>query len=149
MMKIRAIQQCHQRSGISKGLLHLRERPKDRIRILLTERSPSLLAPRFSAFSNKSRLNSKQLTGDAASLSRDSLSNACNISRVKVVFRLLASAFKRAFCAVGTLIESVSVIYLSRVSRMWQMSTYLKFTRLIRGSDCLLLFSVALKHSFP
>src|SRR2546430_5247891 len=39
---------------------------------------------------------SKQLTGDTASLSRDSRSNACNIRPDKDVFRLLASAFRRA-----------------------------------------------------
>ena len=94
----------------SKALFHFLERPKNRIRNLLTERSPSLLAPRFSAFSKISRLSSKQLMGDTVSLSRDSLSNACNIRPDNDVFRLLASAFRRAFCAVGTLIESVSVI---------------------------------------
>jgi len=97
MVKVRAIQQRHQRSSISEAWFHFREWPKDRIRILLTERSPSLLAPRFSAFSNRSRLSSKQLTGDTASLSRDSRSNACNIRPDKDVFRLLASAFRRAF----------------------------------------------------
>jgi hypothetical protein len=110
MVKVRAIQQRHERSGVSKAVFHFRERPKDRIRIRLTERSPSLLAPKRSAFSNRSRLSSKQLTGDTVSLSRDSLSNACNIRRDNVVFRLLASAFRRAFWTAGTLIESVSVI---------------------------------------
>src|SRR5207247_2550715 len=88
----------------NKALFHFRERPKDRIRILLTERSPSLLAPRFSAFSNRSRHSSKQLTDDTASLSRDRLSSACNIRPDNVVFRLLASTFRRALCAAGTLI---------------------------------------------
>src|SRR5438445_12958434 len=113
MVKVRAIQQRHQPSSVSKASFHFRKRPKERIRILLIERSPSLLAPRFSAFSNRSRLSSKQLTGDTASLSRDSLSNASNIRPDNEVFRMVASAFKRAFCAVGTLIESVSVISFS------------------------------------
>ena len=128
MVKVRAVQQRHQSSSVSKALFHLRERPKERIRTLLTERSPSLLAPSFSGFSKRSRVSSKQLTGDTASLSRDSLSKACNIRRDKVVFRLQASALSRAFCAVGTLIESVSVIQFYRVSQIWQMSTYLQLS---------------------
>ena len=110
MVQVRPIQLGYQRSSVSKPLFHFLERPKDRRRILFTERSPSLLAPRFSTFSNKSRLSSKQLTGDTVSLSRDRFSSACNIKRDKVVFRWFASAFRRAFCAVGTLIESVSVM---------------------------------------
>src|SRR5205809_493365 len=85
---ISPIQQGYQRSSVSKPLFHFLERPKDRRRILFTERSPSLLAPRLPAFSNRSRLSSKQLTGDTVSLSRDRLSSACNIKRDKVVFRL-------------------------------------------------------------
>jgi hypothetical protein len=113
MMKVCPVQQGHQRASVSEALFHFRERPKERIRVLFTERSPSLLAPRFSGFSKRSRHSSKQLTGDTVSLSRDSLSSASNISLDNEVFRLLASAFKRAFCAVGTLIESVSVMSLT------------------------------------
>src|SRR5437016_14404248 len=82
MVKVRAIEQRHQRSGVSKTGLHFLDLPKERIRVLLTDRSPSLLAPRFLGFSNRSWVSWKQLTGAAASLSRDNLSRACNISRV-------------------------------------------------------------------
>src|ERR1051325_9933879 len=73
MVEVRAIEQRDKRSCISQMLFHFRERPKDCIRILLTERSPSLLAPSFFGSSNRSRVSSKQLPGATASLSRDIL----------------------------------------------------------------------------
>src|SRR6187549_1258987 len=110
VVDIGAIQQGHQRSRVSKALFHFPDLPKDCIRSLLIERSPSLLAPRFSGFSNRSRAKSKQLPGATASLSLDKASSACSINRVSVVLRLLASALRRAFWAFGTLMESVSVM---------------------------------------
>src|SRR6266850_1781779 len=83
VVKVRAVKQGHERSSISKASLHFLLLPKDCIRSLLIERSPSLLAPRFSGFSNRSRVSLKQLTGATASLSLDKPSSACSINRVR------------------------------------------------------------------